>query len=130
MNPRPPRSTLPDSLLPYTTLFRSPHPTPNAPPPTPANCVPPIRRTTMNAPERSSLLPDIQSRADTRGLALDAVGVKGVRYPVTVRTRAGQLSTIATLSMHVSLTATAKGTHMSRFIEVLDSKPGAQEHRT
>src|SRR3546814_13675618 len=86
MNPRPPRSTLPDSLLPYTTLFRSPHPTPNAPPPTPANCVPPIRRTTMNAPERSSLLPDIQSRADTRGLALDSVGVKGVRYPVTVRT--------------------------------------------
>ena len=38
----------------------------------------------MNAPERIDL-PDIQSRIDSRDLAIDSVGVKGLRYPVTIR---------------------------------------------
>src|SRR5690606_13068212 len=78
----------------------------------------------MNAPEKLMLLPDIQSQADPRGVALDAVGVKGVRHPVTIKTRAGQLSTIADLSMTVALDAEVKGTHMSRFIELLESQSG------
>ena len=76
----------------------------------------------MNAPERIALLPDIQSQADGRKLCIDAVGVKGVRYPVTVRSGAEPVPTIATFSMTVGLPAAAKGTHMSRFIELLEAR--------
>jgi GTP cyclohydrolase IB len=79
----------------------------------------------MNAPERYAVLPDIQACADSRGLELDAVGVKGMRYPVTIQTRSGPLSTVATLSMTVGLPASVKGTHMSRFVEVLASHTDA-----
>ncbi|TAM89976.1 MAG: GTP cyclohydrolase I FolE2 [Candidimonas sp.] len=79
----------------------------------------------MYASQRHALLPDIQSRTDPRGLALDQVGIKGVRYPVTIDTPAGLQPTVATLTMTVSLPAAAKGTHMSRFIEVLAAHAGA-----
>lgn len=83
----------------------------------------------MNAPERIDL-PDIQAQADSRGIAINAVGIKEVRYPVTIRTRERAASTIATFSMTVGLTAVTKGTHMSRFIELLErqSEPLTQ-HR-
>jgi MptA/FolE2 family GTP cyclohydrolase len=77
----------------------------------------------MNAPERIQL-PDVQSQADSRRLAIDEVGVKGVRYPVTIRVGERTMPTVASLSMTVGLPATEKGTHMSRFIELLE----AQEH--
>jgi GTP cyclohydrolase IB len=73
----------------------------------------------MNAPERA-LLPDIQSLRDCRGVAIDQAGIRGLRYPVTVV--AGQpsaIATVATVDMSVGLAATARGTHMSRFLEVL-----------
>jgi GTP cyclohydrolase FolE2 len=73
----------------------------------------------MNAPERIEL-PDMQSRADSRGIGIDAVGVKGVRYPITLRTRGKRVPTIATFSMSVALSPTVKGTHMSRFIALLE----------
>jgi GTP cyclohydrolase IB len=73
----------------------------------------------VNAPERI-LLPDIQSQADLRGIAIDAVGVKGVRHPVTLVSNGWSVPTVAELSMTVGLCAGDKGTHMSRFIEVLD----------
>ena len=79
----------------------------------------------MNAPERIALLPDIQSQADSRDLRIDAVGIKGVRYPVIIRSGAGYLPTIAALSMTVGLPAVAKGTHMSRFIELLEARTEA-----
>lgn len=69
----------------------------------------------MNAPEKIAFLPDIQSREDGRNLQIDAVGVTGVRYPVTIRNAKGLHPTVATLSLTVGLSATAKGTHMSRF---------------
>ena len=72
----------------------------------------------MNAPERIDL-PDIQSQLDSRGIGIDAVGVKGVRYPVTMLEGDSRVPTIATFSMTVGLSAIAKGTHMSRFIELL-----------
>lgn len=75
----------------------------------------------MNAPERIGL-PDIQSQVDGRNLGIDAVGVKDVRYPMTIMSGAGAVPTVATLTMTVSLPATAKGTHMSRFIEVLETQ--------
>jgi GTP cyclohydrolase IB len=74
----------------------------------------------MNAPDRINKLPDIQSQVDTRNTAIDAVGIKGIRHPVTILTGTGPLPTIATLSMTVGLAPTTKGTHMSRFVELLE----------
>ena len=73
----------------------------------------------MNAPQRIGL-PDIQSAIDARSIAIDQVGIKDVRYPVTIVTGGGAVPTIATFSMTVALSAIAKGTHMSRFIELLE----------
>src|SRR5512146_83950 len=73
----------------------------------------------MNAPERIGL-PDIQSQLDSRDIGIAAVGIKDVRYPVRILTGGGTTSTIAMLSMTVGLSAVTKGTHMSRFIELLE----------
>ncbi len=75
----------------------------------------------MNAPERS-LLPDIQSSVDERKIAIQQVGVKNVRYPITVVTaNGGALPTVANLTMTVGLPPEVKGTHMSRFLELLEA---------
>ncbi|RJF95937.1 GTP cyclohydrolase I FolE2 [Noviherbaspirillum saxi] len=74
----------------------------------------------MNAPERLAL-PDIQSQIDGRNIAIDAVGVNGVRYPITIASEGKPTSTLGTYSMTVGLSASAKGTHMSRFIELLEA---------
>lgn len=78
----------------------------------------------MNAPERL-MLADIQSQPDHRDILIDGVGVKGVRYPLTIRSSGAVSTTIATLSMTVSLPAAVKGTHMSRFIELLEAQTDA-----
>ncbi len=79
----------------------------------------------MNAPETIAFLPDMQSQVDHRDLRIDAVGVSGVRYPMTIRTGNRLVATIATLSMTVGLPAATKGTHMSRFIELLEAQTQA-----
>ncbi|HLO62965.1 MAG TPA: GTP cyclohydrolase FolE2 [Azonexus sp.] len=76
----------------------------------------------MNAPEKVILLPDIQSQEDSRELSIQAVGVNGVRYPVTILSGAKPSPTIATLSLTVGLPAQVKGTHMSRFIELMEAQ--------
>jgi GTP cyclohydrolase IB len=64
---------------------------------------------------------DVQARADTRRLPIDKVGIKGIRHPVRVRDRSGgEQHTIATFDMFVTLPHDFKGTHMSRFVEVLN----------
>jgi MptA/FolE2 family GTP cyclohydrolase len=73
----------------------------------------------MNAPDRVAFLPDIQAGTDDRNLPIDAVGIKGVRHPVSIRASCGPQRTIATLALSVALPALSKGTHMSRFIELL-----------
>lgn len=73
----------------------------------------------MNAPDRVVFLPDIQAGIDDRNLPIDAVGIKGVRHPVSIRASSGPQRTIATLALSVGLPARSKGTHMSRFIELL-----------
>ena len=66
-------------------------------------------------------MPDVQAERDHRRIAIDKVGVKNVRYPITLRTKGGgELSTVATIDMFVSLPHHQKGTHMSRFLEVLN----------
>ena len=78
----------------------------------------------MNAPD-SFFLPDVQSTADTRRLAIQNVGVKGLRYPMQIMTANGEtLSTVATLAMTVGLPPEVKGTHMSRFVELLEGRQG------
>ncbi|MGH8227992.1 MAG: GTP cyclohydrolase FolE2 [Steroidobacteraceae bacterium] len=63
---------------------------------------------------------DVQARADVRRIPIDHVGVKDVRHPVRLEDRtAGEQHTIATFNMYVSLPQGLKGTHMSRFLEVL-----------
>jgi GTP cyclohydrolase I len=75
----------------------------------------------MNAPERICFLPDIQASPDHRRLAIQQVGVKGLRYPLTLLDAAGEAHpTIATLTMSVGLPPEVKGTHMSRFVELLE----------
>ena len=76
----------------------------------------------MNAPERM-VLPDIQAELDNRDIEIGAVGIKNVRYPVTIQSSRGAAPTVARFSMTVTLPATAKGTHMSRFIEMLETLP-------
>jgi len=65
-------------------------------------------------------LHDKQSERDYRELRIDKVGVRGLRFPIQVRDKARSLqNTIATIGMYVDLPKEFKGTHMSRFIEVL-----------
>jgi GTP cyclohydrolase FolE2 len=65
-------------------------------------------------------LPDIQSREDTRAKAIDRVGVSNVRHPAVVTDTDGTSQPVtATFCMTVSLPPEVKGTHMSRFIQVL-----------
>lgn len=73
----------------------------------------------MNAPERISL-PDIQSQPDERNIRIDAVGVSDVRYPIGLAAGNRSVPTIANLSLTVALPPSTKGTHMSRFIELLE----------
>ena len=64
----------------------------------------------------------MQSRRDHRELRIDKVGVRGLRFPIQVRDKARSVqNTVATIGMFVDLPKEFKGTHMSRFIEVLNA---------
>ncbi|MDM8558805.1 GTP cyclohydrolase FolE2 [Candidatus Parabeggiatoa sp. HSG14] len=66
-------------------------------------------------------MPDVQSSADTRRIAIDKVGIKDIKYPVRVKDRTGgEQNTIANFNMYVNLPHDFKGTHMSRFVEILN----------
>jgi len=70
-------------------------------------------------------LADIQSRRDTRRIPIDRVGVRGLRHPIRVKDRnGGEQSTVATFTMNVALPHEFKGTHMSRFVEILNADDG------
>ncbi|NIR32338.1 MAG: GTP cyclohydrolase I FolE2 [Gammaproteobacteria bacterium] len=72
------------------------------------------------APKTRSIS-DVQGSEDTRQIAIDKVGIKGIRHPVRVRDRSGgEQHTIATFNMYVDLPHEFKGTHMSRFVEILN----------
>lgn len=65
---------------------------------------------------------DKQSEPDFRQIRIDKVGVRGLRFPIQIRDKARSLqNTVATIGMYVDLPKEFKGTHMSRFIEVLNS---------
>jgi GTP cyclohydrolase IB len=78
----------------------------------------------MNQMNPAFVMPDVQSTPDTRQIPIQRVGVKAVRYPLTVRTAGGDLQpSIGMWNLDVHLPAEQKGTHMSRFVALLD------EHR-
>ncbi len=63
---------------------------------------------------------DIQNQRDFRNIPIDKVGIKNLRYPITVLDRKNSVqNTVATINMYVDLPHEYKGTHMSRFVEIL-----------
>jgi GTP cyclohydrolase I len=73
-------------------------------------------------PAVGAKLHDKQSEPDYRDLRIDKVGVRGLRFPIQVRDKAQTVqNTVATIGMFVDLPKEFKGTHMSRFIEVLNA---------
>lgn len=74
---------------------------------------------------------DVQSREDLRGVPLDRAGVSGLRYPIVVLDRAHERQhTVATIALSVGVPHYEKGTHMSRFVEVLNEHRGEVTMRT
>lgn len=68
-----------------------------------------------------SIMPDVQGSVDKRHIAIDKVGIKDIKYPVRVKDRSGrEQHTIANFNMYVNLPHNFKGTHMSRFVEILN----------
>ena len=77
--------------------------------------VPPARGTATVTP-----IEDVQGRADSRQIPINKVGIKDIFHPVRVRDRSGgEQHTVANFNMYVALPHNFKGTHMSRFVEVL-----------
>ncbi len=87
------------------------------------------KRTSVVKSKRASVaagvLHDKQSEPDHREIPIDKVGVRGVRMPIQIRDKAHEVqNTVATIGMYVDLPQHFKGTHMSRFIEVLNAHGG------
>lgn len=70
----------------------------------------------------SEPIPDVQGAMDLRCLPIDRVGIKGIRHPVCVLDKSGGVQhTVARFNMYVGLPHNFKGTHMSRFVEILNA---------
>src|SRR5450432_3007984 len=75
-------------------------------------------------PKNVICVEDVQSRADTRQIPINQVGIKDIRHPVKVKDRStGEQHTVATFNMYVNLPHNFKGTHMSRFVEIMHHAP-------
>ena len=83
----------------------------------------------MNRPEQPDLLmpiPDVQSGTDERHLAIDQVGIKGIRFPLAFADKDGVAQpTVALCNVYVALAEDRKGTHMSRLVMLLEERAGA-----
>jgi len=80
-----------------------------------------MSQTTLQNP-----IEDVQNTADTRHLAIDKVGIKAIRHPVVVKDKSGgEQHTVAVFNMYVHLPQHFKGTHMSRFVEILNMNENA-----
>lgn len=74
----------------------------------------------MNQMNPAFVMPDVQSTPDTRQIAIQRVGVKGVRHPLSVVTQSGVKPSVGVWNLDVHLPADQKGTHMSRFVALLE----------
>ena len=74
---------------------------------------------------------DVQNQPDYRNIPVDKVGVKNIQYPITVLDKnSGTQNTIASINMFVNLPHQFRGTHMSRFVEILNEYRGQMNVRT
>ena len=80
----------------------------------------------MNRPTNPELIEDVQSSADKRHLDIDQVGIRAIKHPVIVKDKKGGVQhTVANFNMYVHLPHNFKGTHMSRFVEILNENEDA-----
>ncbi len=69
-----------------------------------------------------AVIADVQNSKDTRHIPINKVGIKDIRHPIRVRDRSeGEQHTVANFNMYVNLPHDFKGTHMSRFVEILNN---------
>ena len=69
-----------------------------------------------------SSLPDTQGLEDTRNLPINKVGIKDILHPMVIKQRSGkEQTTVANFNMYVNLPHNLKGTHMSRFVHILNN---------
>ena len=74
---------------------------------------------------KASAMPDVQSTLDERALPIEQVGIRGVRHPLMIRSATGNFPSVGTFEMDVALPAHVKGTHMSRFMALLQKQDDA-----
>lgn len=80
----------------------------------------------MSQTKPHSPIEDVQNTVDIRHLAIDKVGIKSIRHPVVVKDKSGgEQHTVAVFNMYVHLPQHFKGTHMSRFVEILNKNEHA-----
>lgn len=80
----------------------------------------------MNRPTNPELIEDVQSSVDKRHLDIDQVGIRAIKHPVIVKDKKGGVQhTVANFNMYVHLPHNFKGTHMSRFVEILNENEDA-----
>jgi GTP cyclohydrolase I len=74
-----------------------------------------------SAVSETTQIADVQNFEDTRQLAIDKVGIKSIRHPARIGDKTGGVQhTVAVFNMYVHLPHNFKGTHMSRFVEILN----------
>ena len=77
----------------------------------------------MNRPTNPELIEDVQSSVDKRHLDIDQVGIRAIKHPVIVKDKKGGIQhTVANFNMYVHLPHNFKGTHMSRFVKILEDQ--------
>jgi GTP cyclohydrolase I len=76
---------------------------------------------------KPALMPDVQSTRDERALPIEQVGIRGVRHPLMIRTANGSIPSVGLFEMDVALPAHIKGTHMSRFMAILQKQDEAMD---
>ena len=74
---------------------------------------------------KPSVMADVQSTRDERALPIEQVGIRGVRHPLSIRTKTGSFPSVGSFEMNVALPAHIKGTHMSRFMAILQKQDEA-----
>ena len=86
--------------------------------------IPPSPLTPHSSPAPAAM-PDLQQSRDERNIPIDKVGVKNIHYPIVVLDKSkDRQHTVASINMYVDLPHHFKGTHMSRFIEILNEHHG------
>ena len=79
---------------------------------------------------KASAMPDVQSARDERALPIEQVGIRGVRHPLMIRSKSGNFPSVGSFEMDVALPANVKGTHMSRFMALLQKQNEAVDSAT